>query len=169
MNQDDLSNQLHSFSISSGEDKITDALDKTHIASLPAVPSIFSLPQVSQSASPQQHVYSGDVQNKTNYVNKDTTSDWDPSSAASHWSSNSNSNVQPPQDSTEDGWGEGPPSYTSIPQGTYFGFNSILEAPKSIIANSPQMNQNTTAFSRFRHTPVTFTSAAAEAASKNSE
>ncbi|KAL9549540.1 hypothetical protein PS6_006026 [Mucor atramentarius] len=145
MNQDDLSNQLHSFSISSGEDKIT------------------------EPSSPQQPVYSGDVQNKTNYVNKDTTSDWDPSSAASHWNSSNNSNDQLPQGSTEDGWGEGPPSYTSISQGTYFGFNSILEAPKSILASSPQMNQNTTAFSRFRHTPVTFTSAAAEAASKNSE
>ncbi|KAK4511427.1 uncharacterized protein ATC70_012642 [Mucor velutinosus] len=172
MNQDDLSKQLNSFSISSSEEKITEALNKTHIASTPTVPSIFSLPSQPTQPSPSQQpsFYSGDVQNKTNYLNTDTTSDWDPSSSStSHW------NHTPSQTTvTEDGWGDGPPSYTSISQGTYFGFNSILEAPNAILAHSTHANAstNTTAFSRYRGMPVTFASAAAEAAAgatKNSD
>ncbi|GAN08834.1 hypothetical protein MAM1_0226c08351 [Mucor ambiguus] len=161
MNQDDLSKQLNNVSISSGEENITEALHKTHIAPTHTVPSIFSLP--SQPAQPPQQpaIYSGDVQNKTDYTTTDTTSDWDPSSAASHWN-----NAQLQTTVEEDGWGDGPPSYTSISQGTYFGFNSILEAPNAMLAqvSQTQINTNVTAFSRFRNMPVTFASAAAEAA-----
>ncbi|CAO3650519.1 unnamed protein product [Mucor fragilis] len=151
MDHNDLSKQLDSFSISSDQEKITRALDKTHIASTP----IFGAPSPSQQPS----VYSGLMPNS----HADTTSDWDPAAAAAATAS---SHVPPAE---QDGWGEGPPSYTSISQGTYFGFNSILEAPNAMLARPPQANAstNTTAFSRFRNAPVTFASAAAEAA-KNS-
>jgi len=166
MDQDDLSKQLDGFSISSGEEKITRALDKTHIASTSTVPSIFS----SSSAPPpsqQPSFYSGHVQNDNK---ADTTSDWDPSAAAAS-SSQWNNNGSPQTATEQDGWGEGPPSYTSISQGTYFGFNSILEAPSAMLAHPSSQansNTNTTAFSRFRNVPVTFTSAAAEAAKHSS-
>ncbi|OAD06031.1 hypothetical protein MUCCIDRAFT_182879 [Mucor lusitanicus CBS 277.49] len=159
--QDNLSTQLNRFSISSGEDKITEALHKTHITATPKAPSIFSLPSQPSPSQQQPAFYSGDVQNKTNYDGStDTTSDWDPSSA-NHW------NTTPPQTTVEeDGWGDGPPSYSSISQGTYFGFNSILEAPNAMLArpSHAETSTNTTAFSRFKHMPVTFASAAAEAA-----
>ena len=165
MNQEDLSKQLNSFTISSSEEKISQALDKAHLSYSPA-PSIFSLPQRQQqqqqqpSLPNQQPIYNGDVQNKTNYIDNDTTSDWDPA-ATSNWKSTNNNNHH----ESEDGWGEGPPSYTSISQGTYFGFNSIMQSPDTVIANRPQLN-NTQAFGRYKNTPITFTSAAAEAANK---
>ncbi|KAL9544384.1 hypothetical protein MBANPS3_007650 [Mucor bainieri] len=173
MNQDDLSKQLHNFSISSGEEGITEALQKTHIASTSTVPSIFSVPvQAPQPPPPPQpqphHYYQGNVQNKTNY-DGNTTSDWDPSSAASNWNTTSSSSK-----AEDGGWGDGPPSYTSISQGTYFGFNSIMAAPNAMLLAQPSQTQtdtttNTTAFGRFRHTPVTFVSAAAEAANNNAD
>ncbi|KAG2196303.1 hypothetical protein INT46_005827 [Mucor plumbeus] len=161
MNQEDLSKQLNNFTISSNEEKLSQALDKAHLSSSSA-PSIFSLPQRQQPPSlpKQQPIYNGDVQNKTNYIDNDTTSDWDPA-ATSNWKSTNNNNHH----ESEDGWGEGPPSYTSISQGTYFGFNSIMQSPDTVIANPSQLN-NIQAFSRYKNMPVTFTSAAAEAANK---
>ncbi|RCH98774.1 hypothetical protein CU097_014641 [Rhizopus azygosporus] len=62
---------------------------------------------------------------------------------------------QPTCNDKDDGWGEGPPSYTAILQGTYFGFNSVLH-------NSTIKKDNSTAaqeaFSRFKDKPVSFTS-----------
>ncbi|KAG1462189.1 hypothetical protein G6F56_005568 [Rhizopus delemar] len=66
---------------------------------------------------------------------------------------------QPPPKQTEekDGWGEGPPSYTSISQGTYFGFNSIIQSDilPTTTTESPNEQQ---AFSRFKNKPISFTS-----------
>ncbi|CAO3663622.1 unnamed protein product [Rhizopus stolonifer] len=65
--------------------------------------------------------------------------------------------TQPKQTEEEDGWGEGPPSYTSISQGTYFGFNSIIQSDilPTTTTESPNEQQ---AFSRFKNKPVSFTS-----------
>lgn len=62
---------------------------------------------------------------------------------------------QPKQDEEESGWGEGPPSYTSISQGTYFGFNSLIHSELTVTSASPSASQ---AFSQYKDKPVTFTS-----------
>ncbi|GAA5795799.1 hypothetical protein HPULCUR_001161 [Helicostylum pulchrum] len=61
----------------------------------------------------------------------------------------------------DEGWGKGPPGYTSITQGTYFGFNSIMEAPVIATMSDPTQSSTSGAFGRFKNTPVSFTSAAA--------
>ncbi|KAG2229617.1 hypothetical protein INT48_004078 [Thamnidium elegans] len=61
----------------------------------------------------------------------------------------------------DEGWGKGPPGYTSITQGTYFGFNSIMETPVIATMSDPTQPSTSEAFSRFKNTPVSFTSAAA--------
>ncbi|KAI8090116.1 uncharacterized protein B0P05DRAFT_529412 [Gilbertella persicaria] len=63
----------------------------------------------------------------------------------------------PSNKTTEEGWGEGPPSYTSVFQDTHFGFNSILHSP--ITPHHPTEHK---AFNQFKHKPVTFLSAAKE-------
>ncbi|GAA5811945.1 hypothetical protein MFLAVUS_005392 [Mucor flavus] len=61
----------------------------------------------------------------------------------------------------DEGWGKGPPGYTSITQGTYFGFNSIMEAPVIATMSNPTQPSTSGAFGRFKNAPVSFTSAAA--------
>ncbi|CEP15994.1 hypothetical protein [Parasitella parasitica] len=176
MHQDDLYEKLNSFSISSNEDKLTQAMNRAHISS-PAsssAPFTFNLPSLPQQPQPQQQtsrppqtqqptIYSEDVQNKTDYIGNKTTSDWDPA-AKSNWDSNSAANQH---GDTQDGWGEGPPSYTSISQGTYFGFNSTIQPSGPVASLTPQLNANTQAFNRYKNTPVSFISAAKEAANDN--
>ncbi|KAI8640213.1 hypothetical protein BD408DRAFT_420123 [Parasitella parasitica] len=169
MHQDDLYEKLNGFSISSNEEKLTKALDSTHISSSTsslAKPSIFSLPsqqpQNQFTQPPQQPIYSGDIQNKTGYIEHNMC-DSDPA-AANNWNSGKTTNQH---DNSQDGWGEDPPSYTAILQGTYFGFNSILKPSDAISNLSPQQTTNAQAFSRYKNSPVSFISAAKEATSDN--
>lgn len=144
IDHNDLANQLSSFSISTQEERLTQQLGQTHITS--SSNSIFSIPP-----HLQQPIVNN---NNTTPVVHPNTESWE---NKPQWDTTNTNEGQ------EEGWGDGPPSYTSISQGTYFGFNSIMEAPK--LANqsvqnssSPSANQ---AFGRFKSTPVTFTSAAA--------
>ncbi|KAI8356626.1 hypothetical protein EDC96DRAFT_576793 [Choanephora cucurbitarum] len=63
------------------------------------------------------------------------------------------------KETEDEGWGDGPPSYTSISQGTYFGLNSILQP--TLYQPSTPSTTSSQAFSKFKHQPVSFVSAAA--------
>jgi hypothetical protein len=62
-------------------------------------------------------------------------------------------------DDDGEGWGKGPPSYTSIIQGTYFGFNSIMEPSPEVAQELPTPQQQTQAFNRYKNKQTTFSSA----------
>lgn len=172
----DLANQLNSFSISTTEERLTQQLNKTHIAATTTTPSIFALPsqfqqQAQQSAETRSTFVLPPPQTTT--VNTTSDSDWNGNEwdAIADWTGNSNTTKK-----DNDGWGEGPPSYTAITQGTYFGFNSIMEAPTRLAPTTTSTTEeNSTneisqtqaqAFSRYKNTPITFTSAAAAQAAQ---
>jgi hypothetical protein len=176
MNDDaDLANQLNSFSISSSEERLAQDFDKTHISTNApnTTPSIFASPsQFQQQAQQNATARSSFLSlSQTTVNNNNNNNNWNTASTAIQWDGNNvdwNNEGQNEQKDEEGGWGEGPPSYTSISQGTYFGFNSIMEAPTGLVAATNNTTDNSqaaaaaaTAFSGFKNTPVTFTSAAA--------
>lgn len=170
MSQDPNQFDLSSFSISSQEEKLAHQLGQTRLT---PTHSIFSVPSSSSNQPPQQHVnnYNNTTNNSNTFSNTpaptNPSQDW---TSNAQWDTSSASQQQQPLQShgdSDEGWGDGPPSYTSISQGTYFGFNSIMEASKH--NGMPSTTEDATtlspasqrAFGRFKNTPVTFTSAAA--------
>jgi hypothetical protein len=155
MSQHDLTRQLESFQISSEEERVVQQLSKTNLEPTMNT-SIFSIPKASQASAqapqaPQQQLPPTLPQHANQ---EDDANDWNTANAS--WASNNT--VQTQNDDSE-GWGTGPPSYTSIIQGTYFGFNSII-TPSAVTDNSnPVQLHDTQAFSRFKNKPVSFTSA----------
>ncbi|KAG2210339.1 hypothetical protein INT47_003324 [Mucor saturninus] len=167
----DLTKHMNAFSISSSDEKLSQQLDKTHLESTHSIFTVPSRPhpqpsqqyhvsqqqaflQKQQQQSPRQQQQpearwnqqqDAVTWNKGNTDPWDTHHDqlWDPSSS------------DPQQD---EGWGQGPPGYTTISQGTYFGFNSILESPD--IATMSKRDETTEssrqAFSKYKNKPVTF-------------
>ncbi|CAO3642694.1 unnamed protein product [Mucor hiemalis] len=127
------------------KEKLAHQLNQTRLTSSK---SIFTVPPSNQLSA---HV--------NNYNNSNTFSNT--AQVGNTWESQPTAS-QPPKD--DEGWGDGPPSYTSISQGTYFGFNSIMEASKLNglpVSNTPISPAGERAFGQFKNTPVTFTSAAA--------
>jgi hypothetical protein len=147
MSQHDLTRQLQSFSISSEEEKVTQKLTNTYLEPT-LITSIFSIPKTPQTTqtpqAPQQSTFPSHSIQETN------ATDW--STKNTSWILND------AQTQDDDGWGAGPPSYTSISQGTYFGFNSIITPIIDNSSNSTELH-NTQAFSRFKNKPVSFNSA----------
>lgn len=167
MSQDPNQFDLSSFSISSQEEKLAHQLNQTHLAS---THSIFSVPS---SSNQPRHVnnHNSTTNNSNTFLNTSAPSDSQDWTCHAQWDTSTASQQQQQplqsQGDSGEGWGDGPPSYTSISQGTYFGFNSIMEASKD--NGMPTVAADTTAlspagqraFGRFKNTPVTFTSAAA--------
>lgn len=138
MSNDDLSHLLNTFSISTNEEKLTQQLDQTHLDSN-KTPSIFNVQTTTSNQQQQQQWLPPQTNTNEQGWNPDTTV-------------NNTSNE-------EEGWGDDPPAYTSISQGTYFGFNSIMQPEIYNRTTTSETTQNTTAFSKYKNKPVSFTSA----------
>lgn len=158
MSHQDLTQQLKSFQISSEEDRVAHALSKTHLEPT-SNNSIFSIPKPPQANSvtttettnqPPEQRSPTLLQQHNEEANGE---DW---KANVSWSYNKKGTLD---NNDNVGWGTGPPSYTSITQGTYFGFNSIITPSHVIIDNEPTQLRNTQAFNCFKNKPVSFTSA----------
>jgi hypothetical protein len=146
MSQHDLTRQFESFEISLKEEQVIQQLSKTNLEST-LKNSIFSIPKSTQVANVPQPTLQ-------QHSNKEPDANhWNTANAQS-WALNTTET----QDDDTEGWGTGPPSYTSISQGTYFGFNSII-TPSVIDNNNPVQLHNTQGFGRFKNKPVSFTSA----------
>jgi hypothetical protein len=124
-----LENQLQSFSISSADERIANDLANTHITSR----NMFGTPSASL------HVTAPPPAPPTTTQQKKEGDGWG-------------------EDDGE-GWGKGPPSYTSLIQGTYFGFNSIMEPSPEVAQELPTPQQQTQAFNRSKNKKTTFSSA----------
>lgn len=141
----DLSSQWQSFSISSEEEKLTNKLNQTHLVNRN---NLFTVPTRPENP----------ITTTTTTTTNTTSQSKDPSDLVQQWGNSTTTN-----DQEDEGWGKGPPGYTAISQGTYFGFNSIIETPAvaSMSTNNNSQPSQSGAFSRFKDTPVSFTSAAA--------
>lgn len=163
----DLNKHMNAFSISSNDEKLAQQLDKTHlqpsnsIFTVPSRPHQQPLPQQQQLSQQQPSLHYQQQQQK-----QQPTAGWNQQQDAATWNKGNadpwETHNDPPWNSSsgdqDEGWGQGPPGYTTISQGTYFGFNSIIESPDiATMSKRDEVTENSRkAFSKYKNKPVTF-------------
>lgn len=153
----DLTKQLNSFSISSNEEILAQKLNKTSLVPLNSMfstsPHLQQFQQQPQQQPPQQ------TQPTASWNQRQNAVAWAKENA-DHWNTNGELPWNAESAGKDEGWGDGPPGYTTISQGTYFGFNSIMELPDkgNLSKTSVSTDASRQAFSKFKNKPVTFNS-----------